>query len=113
MRPGTQYILTINGGSSSIKVALFEIGGSMRRILRGGLERIGLPNPLFTMKGETPADNFSKSVNAPNYSAAIEALEDWLEERIGHGHLAAAGHRVVHGGPHYNRPGRITSEMIA
>jgi acetate kinase len=112
MKPGTQYILTVNGGSSSIKVALFETGRSLHRILRGGIERIGLPNPVFSMKGEEPADNFSITVSAPDYPAAIEALEDWLEERIGHGNLAAAGHRVVHGGPHYNQPGRITREMI-
>jgi acetate kinase len=35
-------ILTINGGSSSIKFALFEVGDSLRRILEGGSERIGL-----------------------------------------------------------------------
>jgi len=37
------HILTINGGSSSIKFALFEAGNSLRRILEGGMERIGLP----------------------------------------------------------------------
>src|SRR5229473_1507668 len=112
MKPGTQYILTVNGGSSSIKVALFETGRSLHRLLRGGIERIGLPNPIFSMKGEVPGDNFSRTVSAPDYPAAVEALEDWLEERIGDGKLAAAGHRVVHGGPHYNQPGRITPEMI-
>jgi acetate kinase len=32
---GTPLILTINGGSSSIKFALFEAGDSLRRILGG------------------------------------------------------------------------------
>ena len=36
-------ILTINGGSSSIKFAMFEMGGSLRRILDGAIDRIGLP----------------------------------------------------------------------
>jgi len=31
-------ILTINGGSSSIRFALFEAGDSLRRILEGGIE---------------------------------------------------------------------------
>ncbi|MGD0950714.1 MAG: hypothetical protein ABSA52_25300 [Candidatus Binatia bacterium] len=34
---GAALILTINGGSSSIKLALFEAGDSLRRILEGGI----------------------------------------------------------------------------
>jgi acetate kinase len=43
MKPANPRILTINGGSSSIKFALFEAGDSLRRILEGRIERIGLP----------------------------------------------------------------------
>ena len=37
---------------------------------------------------------------------------DWIEERGGHDALTAVGHRVVHGGPKYSEPQRITAEMI-
>jgi acetate kinase len=37
---------------------------------------------------------------------------DWIEQRIGHSTLTAVGHRVVHGGPKYSEPQRITKEMI-
>ena len=37
MKPTNPRILTINGGSSSIKFALFEAGDSLRRILPPGL----------------------------------------------------------------------------
>ena len=43
MKPANPRILTINGGSSSIKFALFEAVASLRRILEGRIERIGLP----------------------------------------------------------------------
>jgi hypothetical protein len=43
MKPGNPRILTINGGSSSIKFAMFEAGDALRQILEGGMERIGLP----------------------------------------------------------------------
>ncbi len=43
-------ILTINGGSSSIKFALFEAGDSLRRILEGSIERIGLPETAWRVK---------------------------------------------------------------
>jgi acetate kinase len=39
-------------------------------------------------------------------------LMDWIEERIQRGELTAVGHRVVHGGPKYSEPQRITTEMV-
>jgi len=47
MKPADPRILTINGGSSSIKFALFDAANSLRRILKGGIERIGLPEATF------------------------------------------------------------------
>ncbi len=105
-------VLTINGGSSSIKVALFEVGDSLQRILEGGIDRIGLPEAAFVVKGLNQADNFNRSVTAPNHTAAVGVLMDWIEERIRRGELTAVGHRVVHGGPKYSEPQRITTEMV-
>ncbi|MGC1476238.1 MAG: hypothetical protein WA804_10355, partial [Terriglobales bacterium] len=90
-------ILTINGGSSSIKFALFEGADSLRRILDGGIERIGLPDATFRVKGSDEADNFSRSIKAPDHTVAVGALMDWIEERSGRDALTAVGHRVVHG----------------
>ena len=112
MKPAKPRILTINGGSSSIKFALFEASNSLRRILEGRIERIGLPEATFVVKGLNKADNFTRSVTAANHTAAVGVLMDWIEERIRRGELAAVGHRVVHGGPKYHEPQRITTEMI-
>jgi acetate kinase len=108
----TPQILTINGGSSSIKFALFEAGDSLQRILSGTIERIGLPDATFVVKGVNKADNFTRSLTAPNHTAAVGVLMDWIEERIQRGELTAVGHRVVHGGPKYSQPQRITPEMV-
>jgi len=105
-------LLTINGGSSSIKFALFEAGDSLRRILEGGIERIGLPEATLKVKGSNPTDNLSRSLAAPNHTVAVGALMDWIEERSGHDALTAVGHRVVHGGPKYSEPQRFTTEML-
>jgi len=105
-------VLTINGGSSSIKFALFEAGDSLRRILEGGIERIGLPETAFVVKGLNKADNFTRSVTAANHTAAVGVLMDWIEARFEPGELTAVGHRVVHGGPKYSEPQRITPEMV-
>ena len=112
MKPGNARILTINGGSSSIKFALFEAGDSLRRTLEGGIERIGLPEASLRVKGVEPADNFSRPVTAPDHTEAVSVLMDWIEERSGREGLTAVGHRVVHGGPKYYEPEQITAEMI-
>jgi acetate kinase len=111
-KPPAPCILTINGGSSSIKFALFEAGGALRRILEGRIEGIGLPQGSFAVKGANSTDSFSRPVVAPEHTAAVAILMDWIADRIGHGELAAVGHRVVHGGPKYWEPQRITPEII-
>ena len=113
MKPANRRILTINGGSSSIKFALFEVGDSRRRVLEGELERIGLPEATLRVKSVDPKADFSRPVAAPDHTAAVGILMDWIEERGGRDALSAVGHRVVHGGPKYSQPERITSEMIA
>src|SRR5271155_187747 len=106
MKPASPRILTINGGSSSIKFALFEASDSLPRILAGAIERIGLPEAALRVKGLKPTDNFSRPVTAPDHTAAVGALMDWIEQRSGRDALSALGHRVVHGGPRYSKPQR-------
>jgi acetate kinase len=112
MKSNEACTLTINGGSSSIKFALFEAGDSLRRILDGGIERIGLPEATMRVKGLDKADNFSRPMTAPGHTVAVVALMDWIEQRVGRGALTAVGHRVVHGGPKYHEPALITKEMV-
>ena len=112
MNPSEPRILTINGGSSSIKFDLFEIGDPLRRILAGKIDRIGLPDATLGVKGPVTSDNFSRSVKAPDHKSAVGLLMDWIGERGGRDALAAVGHRVVHGGPNYSDPKIITKEMI-
>jgi len=112
MKPADPCILTINGGSSSIKFALFEAGESFRRVLEGRIERIGLPEATFRVKGVNQADNFSRLVTAPDHAVAVDALMDWIEKRSGRDALTAVGHRVVQGGQKYYKPQRITAEML-
>jgi acetate kinase len=105
-------VLTVNGGSSSIKFAMFEANGTLRRILKGRIEGIGLPQGSFAVKGLNPADTFSRPIVAAEHTAAVTVLMDWVQGRIMSSTLAAVGHRVVHGGPTYWEPQRITPEMI-
>ena len=112
MKKNKTSILTINGGSSSIKFALFDADSSLRRVLTGSIERIGLTEATFEVKGLDKADNFNRPVTAANHTEAVDLLMDWIEDRIRRGKLTAVGHRVVHGGPKYTEPQRITTEMV-
>ncbi|MFA5913822.1 MAG: acetate/propionate family kinase [Burkholderiales bacterium] len=112
MKSAGARILTINGGSSSIKFALFEVGGPLRRILEGAIERIGLPEASLRVQGTDPADDISRPVTAPDHTVAVGALMGWIGERGARDALSAIGHRVVHGGPKYSEPQRITADMI-
>lgn len=105
-------ILTINGGSSSIKFALFAASGAWQPILSGELERIGTARANLKVRGLNPEDDLSKPVRAANATAAADALIEWIEEHIGQATLAAVGHRVVHGGPKYFAAQLVTDEMV-
>ena len=105
-------ILTVNGGSSSIKFAWYAAGDSLQRQLVGGIARIGQENARFRVEGEESGDSFSRSLAIPDHAEAIELLLRWLEERGGQTALSAVGHRVVHGGAHYSAPQRVTPEML-
>ena len=112
MKASNPRILTINGGSSSIKFSLFDTGESVRRILGGSIDRVGQPEATLQVKGPTETDNISRLVKAKDHAAAVGALMDWIDERGERDALAAIGHRIVHGGPKYFEPQRITPEMV-
>ncbi len=113
IKPNAPCVLTVNGGSSSIKFALFEADATPRRILKGRIEGIGQSQGAFEVKGSTATDTFSQAIVAPEHTAAVGILMDWVQGRIQARALSAVGHRVVHGGPKYWKPQRITPEIIA
>jgi acetate kinase len=112
VKPAAPRILTINGGSSSIKFALFEAGESLRRVLLGEIQRIGQPEAILRVKGGGREEEVSRSIAAPGHAEAVGALLEWIEQNQGREPLSAIGHRIVHGGPKYGKPQRITAEMV-
>lgn len=105
-------ILALNGGSSSIKFALFEGTRPVWQILAGRIEGIGSPGPAFNVKSIDGAENVSRQLDAPDFATAANVVLDWLQERIARNVLIAVGHRVVHGGPRYWEAELITPDML-
>jgi acetate kinase len=108
-----QRILTINTGSSSLKVALFEIGRGETRILSGEIERIGVPEGRVHVTDANGATLIDQRNHLADHGAALEALLAWLKADRPDLNPSAVGHRVVHGGIHYQVPQRVTPEFIA
>ena len=111
----TDSLLVLNAGSSSVKFALFArdtAGREPRLTERGQIEGIGRQSQFRLSGAEAtnaaPPDQRAVAALA-NHEDAIDLLLDWLGSRRA---LAAAGHRVVHGGTRYSRPQRVTPELI-
>ncbi len=104
-------ILAVNGGSSSIKFALFQGDTDLRRSLHGKIERIGLTCPTFMCNELNERRNIIQPINVANYGDATKFLLEWLDEQIGLKTISAIGHRIVHGMRH-TAPAVVTQELV-
>jgi acetate kinase len=104
-------ILAINGGSSSIKFALYQIDEPLKQGLYGKVDRIGLSGTTLTFNDLTQNQKGSTAIKALDHQSAANVLVDWLEERIGFTSIKAIGHRVVYG-TKSTEPCRITEELL-
>src|SRR5437762_1662016 len=100
MKPSQPCILTINGGSSSIRFAVYEAGDTPRRRLDGKIDRIGLRGTSLIISGPDGHPQASRRLAAADHRAAGTVLLNWLAAQPVFASVAAAGHRVVHGMTH-------------
>ncbi len=111
MTTRNESVLTINGGSSSIKFAMYTFGKPPRRVLSGHLDRIGSPGTTLTFTDQTAPQPSSCPVDAADTGSAVNFLIDWLEKQPVFDDVKAIGHRVVHGMEH-TEPERITPQLL-
>jgi acetate kinase len=111
MNPANAHILTINGGSSSIKFALYEAGKPLKRGLYGTVDRIGLSGTNLTFHDAEGTQQASRILAAADHKSAANCLIDWLEEQDDFTSVRAVGHRVVHGMKH-TEPELVTKELL-
>jgi acetate kinase len=107
------HILCLNSGSSSLKFAVYALGGGEeRRRLEGAVERIGLDGARLWLRDGRGAPLEDGPGDFGDHRAALAALPAALE-RGGSPALDAVGHRVVHGGPDHTAPVRVDAALIA
>jgi len=109
--PEDESILTINGGSSSIKFSLYKIEEPLKQMFVGQIESIGTKEAKLSSNNSVSEEKNSIPIKAKDHSEAAEHLIDWLGKQEGFGSIKAIGHRIVHGMSH-TEPEIITPELL-
>jgi acetate kinase len=105
-------ILVVNAGSSSVKFQVFGIKEhGLKRLIKGQMDGIGTRPRLRASDGKVEVDRGFQANDVPDVSTALNTAGAWLrdEQKID---PIAVGHRVVHGGPDYDRPVLIDGEVL-
>ena len=109
-------ILVVNAGSSSLKFQVFALAdaGDPIRLLKGQMDGIGTRPRLRAAAADSQrlVDRIYAQHEVKDVPAAIAVAGAWLRETQAVD-LVAAGHRVVHGGPDYDRPLLIDDQVLA
>ena len=107
-----QTILCLNGGSSSLKFAVYQISSAgEERVFSGAVEAIGAEGGKAWLRAgdKTLSD---QSGTFADHTEAVKTMFAALKTQGVTG-LAAAGHRIVHGGPKFTSPQRINDRLKA
>jgi acetate kinase len=104
-------VLAINGGSSSIKFALYQVGEALEQRFYGKVDRIGLSGTNLTFHDPDGKSQASRSLAVADHKSAASFLMDWFEVQQAFASVKAVGHRVVHGMTH-SEPEQVTPELI-
>lgn len=115
-RDAMDTILVVNAGSSSVKFQVFSIEGEgkLRRLIKGQMDGIG-SRPRLRASGadsDPLADRAYPIESVPDVPAAMSIAGAWLRDELRISPMAV-GHRVVHGGPDYDRPVLIDHGVVA
>jgi acetate kinase len=111
-------ILVLNAGSSSMKFRAYRAdaggGDALPLVVRGQLEGL-YTEPRFTASdadgGRRAEYQWPKGTQL-GHDGAVDYLADFLRSHGEGHHLAAVGHRVVHGGMRFTQPTLVTPEVV-
>lgn len=110
----TDAILVLNGGSSSLKFSLYPAGQAPCR------EKLLCEGQIAGLRGDarlTAQDGkggalVDRALGRADHDRALPLLLSWIETQFDGIGLAAAGHRVVHGGDVFTGPVLIDTDVM-
>ena len=105
-------ILTMNRGSATLKAALYDVKSAPQLALSIEIDRAQQGGHI-RISDSRKSLLFDRELSGRDSDAALELIFQWLSEHGYLSQLAAAGHRLVHGGAQYTKPERITPEFMA
>ena len=106
-------LLILNAGSSSLKFAVFqETAAGFQSVLAGTFSRLGQPESELRIKSTQAAAATARSVSTGDHASCLDVILGELKRVTGLTKITAVGHRVVHGGPKFSDPLRITPDLI-
>ncbi len=111
MKSTKNNLLTINGGSSSIKFALYETDESLHQLFYGEIEYMGTKNAVLIFGDSINNKKNSINLNTVDYDESVNHLIDWLELQDDFSFIKAVGHRIVHGMQHTDAE-KITAKLL-
>jgi acetate kinase len=108
-------ILTMNAGSATLKSALYLAGDRDELLLSISVDQVGATGTGARLKiaDARGAALLDAALDSRAPHAALKSIFAWLADHGFLDGLAAAGHRLVHGGPRFKTPQRVTPEFIS
>lgn len=105
-----QYILTLNSGSSSIKISLYKkTKGRLLLQLSGKAEQIGTADVILIIKQKNTEKKID--LHASDFDTVIKNLTGWLSKQDWFSKVHAVGHRIVFGMKH-TKAAIITNKLL-
>jgi len=106
-----RHLLTINGGSSSVKFSIYGLE-SLELQLSGAVDHIGMEHGHIEISGSNYPTYKDDSSAYENIAEAVKAVTNWLKDNSEQFPIAAIGHRLVQGGPEHRQPEAVTNDLL-
>ncbi len=103
----------MNRGSSTLKSVLYEVANHSKLLVSMAVDHSGVVGSRLKITDPTGTSLLDSAVRDGDANASLEAMWAWLGEHGFLSGLAAAGHRLVQGGPQHKDPQRITAEFLS
>lgn len=111
-------VLTVNGGSSSLKCALYRAEEQALNLLYTlkftdiqGQAKIRIKDSAGIVRDQHALD-LNTVIDTDHHLACLEQVILWLRQQVPDDAITAISHRVVHGGTEFSQPEPVTDQLI-